>query len=136
MYLTLIYRTIETTTRKTDKYVQSTVSAKLFRRQNKYIWDRLVNWRKLLVVTGCLWIPSVKHNQRFFTQTIQEIVESLNPFLMERENVHTSRLKTSWFTMDTILGYKAPRVESITDKSFILKKKQKATCNSYQLWGA
>ena len=27
--------------------------------------------------------------------------------------------------MDTILGYKAPRVESITDKSFILQKKRK-----------
>ena len=32
--------------------------------------------------------------------------------------------------MDTILGYKASRVESITDKSFILQKKKKATYNS------
>ena len=41
----------------------------------------------------------------------------------------TSTLKTSWFTMDTIFGYKAPGVESITDKSFILKARYDKSYN-------
>ena len=35
-------------------------------------WGCLVNRRKLLVVTGCRWIPSIKHNQCLFTQRVRK----------------------------------------------------------------